>query len=111
VFDPTATEAIDVTGVPPAEVAHRLLDRVWRYREFRNLDLNHLRDVLTDPVAIALYRKDPFNPWAIARRRISGLQKVVVMRYVDNLLDWADSLFAQFTMESVNEAMMLYIMA
>ena len=33
------------------------------------------------------------------------------MKYVDNLLDWADSLFTQFTMESVNEALMLYIMA
>src|SRR5262249_27982067 len=31
--------------------------------------------------------------------------------YVDNLLDWGDTLFAQFTMESVNEATMLYVMA
>ena len=62
-------------------------------------------------MAIALYRKDPFNPWAIARRRISALQKAIVMKYVDNLLDWADTLFTQFTMESVNEAMLLYVMA
>ena len=33
------------------------------------------------------------------------------MKYVDNLLDWGDSLFAEFTMESVNEATMLYVMA
>ncbi len=33
------------------------------------------------------------------------------MSYVGNLLDWADSLFTQFTMETVNEALMLYIMA
>ena len=33
------------------------------------------------------------------------------MKYIDNLLDWGDSLFAQFTMESVNEATMLYVMA
>jgi hypothetical protein len=111
IFDPTATEVIDIIGVPPAEVAHRLLDRVWRYREFRGLDIEHLRDVLTDPAAIALYKKDPFNPWAIARRRISALQKTIVMKYLDNLLDWADSLFSQFTMESVNEAEMLYVMA
>ena len=111
IFDPTATEVIDTTGVPPAQVAHRLLDRVWRYREFRGLSIEHLRDVLTDPAAIALYKKDPFNPWAIARRRISALQKAIVMKYVDNLLDWADSLFTQFEMETVNEALMLYIMA
>ena len=111
IFDPTADEAIDVTGLPPDEAAHRLLDRVWRYREFRGLDIPRLRQILTDPAAIAVYKKDPFNPWAIARRRISALQKTIVMKYVDNLLDWADSLFAQFTMESVNEAMMLYIIA
>ena len=33
------------------------------------------------------------------------------MKYIDNLLDWGDSLFNQFTMESVNEATMLYVMA
>ncbi len=111
-FDPTATEVINVpAGTPPAEVPHRLLDRVWRYREFRNLDLERLRDILTDEVTIALYRKDPFNPHVIARRRISAYQKSVVMKYIDNLLDWGDLLFTQFTMESVNEALMLYTMA
>jgi hypothetical protein len=111
IFDPTSSERIDVTGVPPQDVAHRLLDRVWRYREFRGLDIPHLRDVLTDPVTIALYKKDPFNPWSIARHRVSAFQKAIVMKYVDNLLDWADSLFTQFTMESVNEALMIYILA
>lgn len=60
---------------------------------------------------IEAYRKDPFNPHAIARLRISAYQKSIVMKYIDNLLDWGDALFAQFTMESVNETTMLYIMA
>ncbi|HSD88397.1 MAG TPA: neuraminidase-like domain-containing protein, partial [Kofleriaceae bacterium] len=111
IFDPASTEIIGIVGVPAAEVAHRLLDRVWRYREFRGLDLAHVRDVLSDPSALALYRRDPFNPWAIARRRPSAIQQTIVMKYVANLLDWADSLFAQFTMESVNEALMLYVTA
>ena len=111
IFDPTASETIDVTGVPPAEIAHRLLDRVWRYRELRGLDIPRLRGILTDRVTLTLYEEDPFNPWAIARRRLAALQKAVVMHYVDNLLDWADSLFTQFTMESVNEAMMLYVIS
>jgi hypothetical protein len=114
IFDPTSpdTTNIDLTGLKtPAEKAHRLLDRVWRYREFRGLGIEYVRDMLTDVDAIAQYEKDPFNPWAIARLRTSAFQKAIVMKYVDNLLDWADSLFTQFTMESVNEAMMLYIMA
>ena len=111
IFDPTANETINVTGLSPTEAAHRVLDRVWRYREFRGLDLVTLRNILTDPAAIALYKRDPFNPWAIARRRISAFQKAIVMAMVSNLFDWADSLFTQFTMETVNEAMMLYVMA
>src|SRR5262249_28433007 len=48
---------------------------------------------------------------AIARLRPSAYQKSIVMKYIDNLLDWGDQLFTQFTMESVNEATMLYVMA
>ncbi len=112
IFDPTASEAIDVPSwFSPQERARRLLDRVWRYLEFRGLDASKLREILTNEEALTVYRKDTFNPHAIARLRLSGYQKAVVMKYVDNLLDWADSLFAQFTMESVKEALMLYVMA
>ena len=111
IFDPTSSEVIELKNVPPADQAHRALDRVWRFVQFRGLDVPTMRDILTDPTTIALYKSDPFNPWAIARNRISAFQKAIVMKYVDNLLDWADSLFTQFTMESVNEALMLYIMA
>src|SRR5207249_1130823 len=48
---------------------------------------------------------------AIARLRLSAYQKAVVMKYVSNLVDWGDSLFRLFTMESVNEAIVLYAMA
>ncbi|MGH7730569.1 MAG: neuraminidase-like domain-containing protein, partial [Candidatus Eiseniibacteriota bacterium] len=112
IFDATSTEVIQVPpGTPPEERARRLLDRVWRYVEFRNLDVTRLRETLTDENALAVYHDDPFNPHAIARLRLSAYQKAVVMKYVDNLVDWADHLFTQFTMESVNEALMLYVMA
>jgi hypothetical protein len=85
--------------------------RPWRYREFRETNIQNLRDALTSAEALAAYRKDPFNPHAIARLRPGAYQKSIFMKYIDNLLDWGDSLFSQFTMESVNEAMMLYVMA
>ncbi len=111
-FDPTASETIQVpAGLSAAEAAHRALDRNWRYREFRGLGVPSLRAILTDRVAIEAYQRDPFNPHAIARLRLTAYQKNVVMKYVDNLLDWADSLFAQFTTESVNEATLLYATA
>ncbi|MFL6139751.1 MAG: neuraminidase-like domain-containing protein [Frankiaceae bacterium] len=111
-FDPTADEAAASSLAFPPDVRARMeRDRVWRYLEFRGLDVPRLRQILTDTAAIEAYKKDPFNPHAIARVRISAYQKHIVMKYVDNLLDWADSLFTQFTMESVNEATLLYAMA
>ena len=33
------------------------------------------------------------------------------MKYVENLIAWGDSLFRQDTMESVNEALQIYVIA
>jgi hypothetical protein len=60
---------------------------------------------------IEQWRRDPFNPHHIARMRITAYQKNVVMKYIDNLLSWGDQLFSQDTMESINEATMLYVLA
>lgn len=54
---------------------------------------------------------DPFNPHRIAQLRPTAYMKNVVMKYLDNLIAWGDSLFAQDTMESVNEATLLYVLA
>jgi hypothetical protein len=109
-FDPTADDPAPDSATP-RERARLRRDRVWRYLELRGLEVPSLRDVLTQPDAIEAYKADPFNPWAIARLRLSAFQKALVMRYVDNLLDWADGLFSEFTMESVGEATMLYALA
>ena len=57
------------------------------------------------------YLEDPFDPHAIAALRPLAYRKAIVMRYIDNLLDWGDMLFRQYTRESINEARMLYILA
>ncbi|WP_321493453.1 neuraminidase-like domain-containing protein [uncultured Desulfobacter sp.] len=57
------------------------------------------------------WREDPFKPHLIARLRISAYQKNVVMKYLNNLIAWADNLFRRDTMESINEATQLYILA
>ncbi len=60
---------------------------------------------------IGWWRLNPFQPHLIARMRPVTYQKAVVMRYIENLLAWGDSLFAQDTIESINEATQLYIYA
>lgn len=104
IFDPTSPE-------PPTTSDDSVADRNWKYRQFRGLEQAKLRDVLSDTAALTKYREDPFNAHAIARLRISAYQKAIVMQYIDNLLDHADARFTTFQMESVNEAMMLYVTA
>lgn len=104
VFDPTSPE-------PPTDSDAPETDRNWKYRQFRGQEQAKLSSILSDATAIQKYREDPFNTHAIARLRPTAYQKAVVMRYIDNLLDWADDQFTRFQMESVNEAMMLYMTA
>ncbi|MEZ4313954.1 MAG: neuraminidase-like domain-containing protein, partial [Polyangiaceae bacterium] len=128
VFDPTGG------GSSPAP------KRFWRFKPFYdNHDLASIQKELealaldsstaaeiqaligSDPVAestvaslteqIATLASDPFNPHAIARHRILAYQKQVVMRYIDNLLDWGDALFRRDTLESNHEALSLYLLA
>ncbi|MDN3514337.1 MAG: neuraminidase-like domain-containing protein [Candidatus Brocadia sp.] len=57
------------------------------------------------------WRTNPFEPHRIANYRTVAYQKTVVMKYLDNLFSWGDYLFRQDSMESINEATQLYILA
>lgn len=70
--------------------------------------LQHLNDLEND---VAQWRAHPGNPHLIARQRTVAYQKNVVMKYLDNLIAWGDQLFRQDTLESINEATQLYILA
>ena len=98
-------------------------DKYWRFLELRSQYNPNLQTELhedwnqevqqdvKDNLQLAAYHNDPFDPHAIARLRPIAYQKTIVMHYIDNLLDWADSLFRQYTAESIVEATMLYVMA
>ena len=53
----------------------------------------------------------PFDPFVVARTRPSSFQWNVVMKYLDNLIAWGDSLFLQDTIETLNEATLCYVRA
>ncbi|HEX6971483.1 MAG TPA: toxin, partial [Limnochordia bacterium] len=114
IFDPTARDG-----------------RFWRFLAFRReespLRIDALLRLISKPddectdaelamkqLVLSGYeamRQRPFQPHAIARTRFLAYQYCVVMKYLDNLIAWGDSLFRQDTMESVAEATQLYIMA
>jgi Tc toxin complex TcA C-terminal TcB-binding domain len=61
--------------------------------------------------AVARWQNDPFKPHLVARLRTTAFQKTVVMKYLDNLIAWGDQLFRRDTLESINEATQLYVLA
>lgn len=86
-------------------------DRYWGFLPFWGQTPEKLEKILADSKQIAVYNNDPFDPDAIAHLRSTTFQKAVVMKYIDNLIKWADHLFAQDTWEAIGEATMLYVMA
>ncbi len=123
VFDPTSTE----TSVPEPH-------RYWKSFAFweqdpadpSNItDIGSLLALLSTPglTGTALQQQqnvlagylaicaNPFMPHVVARTRPVAYQYYVVMKYLDNLIAWGDSLFANPTIETVNEATLCYVLA
>jgi hypothetical protein len=121
IFDPTMNEDGD-DGV-----------RYWRFLPFRQAaqgrtieDILQLlakassRQPLTEEEVgkkeeivgqINEWKNNPFQPHAIARSRVRAYQLAVVLKYLENIIAWADQLFAQDTIESINKATQLYVRA
>jgi hypothetical protein len=120
IFDPTCTD----TSVPTPQ-------RFWKFLAFRRADgakqIDELLTLLSKPDAecspaeldlkvkilsgYEAIRNKPFQPHAVARTRQIAYQYCVVMKYLDNLIAWGDSLFRQDTIESINEATQIYVLA
>lgn len=103
-----------------ASVPHRY----WNFKPFRDIGVpEKIQEVLLKlqtgtPSEVAeiegqirQWRDHPFQPHRIARGRPGAYMKTVVMKYIDNLIAWGDKLFRRDTIESINEATQLYILA
>jgi hypothetical protein len=120
IFDPTSNDQ----SVDPTK-------RFWKFLAFRNPDgsktideivgilstprsqLSHDDQLLQDDIlnGYNAIRNKPFQPHAVARTRHLAYQYSVVMKYLDNLIAWGDQLFQQDTLESINEATQIYVLA
>jgi Tc toxin complex TcA C-terminal TcB-binding domain/Neuraminidase-like domain len=65
----------------------------------------------SDPEVVLSWKRNPFSPYAVARHRQTAFMKTVQMTYLDILLGWGDQRYRQGTIESVNEAVQLYLLA
>ncbi|KIG13292.1 Insecticidal toxin complex protein TccB3 [Enhygromyxa salina] len=52
--------------------------------------------------------QNPFDPHAVARLRPGAYMRATFMKYLDNLIGWADQLFRRDSIESITEATILY---
>jgi hypothetical protein len=115
IFDPTCND----TSIPTPQ-------RFWKFLRFREItgkqqideQLAALSNPTADPTAAKMIREsyraiqqNPFQPHRVARTRHVSYQYSVVMKYLDNLIAWGDNLFRQDTIESINEATQLYVLA
>jgi len=90
---------------------HHSSDRFWQFYRFRNRGLQSMEEMVSNPREISTFHTDPLDPHAIARMRAGAYEKAIVMRYIDNMLDWGDYLFAQDNWEALVRATMLYLAA
>lgn len=112
IFDPTD----DSDGPTP--------QRFWKVRPFQYTDVSKIEEILvnlatgSDPQlreetirSIEAWKDAPFRPHVVARYRPQAYMLKTVMAYLDNLVAWGDSLFRQDTGESIDEAMIVYVLA
>lgn len=98
--------------------------RFWKVQPFQYTDVQMIQTILTnlaEPQDMPLYNQtvaginawmsNPFQPWAVAQFRPTAYILKTVMAYLDNLIAWGDSLFQQYTVETINEATQLYVLA
>ncbi len=114
IFNPTNNEAGEVN----------VAARFWMFKPFYELAqdtsstsgtvstaLNQYYGLVEFEAQVRNWEKNPFDPHAVAKMRIIAYMKYVYMKYLDNLIAWADSLFARDSWETIQESLQLYILA
>ncbi len=108
IFDPSTSEKPDPNNTE---------SRYWKVLPFKSTLAYSLENYFeslkpgADDPKIDEWRDKPFDPFLVARGRPIAFMKNVVMKYIDNLVNWGDDLFRQDTIESINQATQLYIIA
>ncbi len=117
IFNPLGVDATNGTLSPASDVSRYWITKPFYERTQTDYLVQQIQNLLsgvlsdTTQRAIAQWKKHPFQPHVIARMRSVAYQKAVVMKYIDNLLAWGDQLFRQETLESINQAGLMYTLA
>ncbi|MGZ5029144.1 MAG: Tc toxin subunit A-related protein [Methylobacter sp.] len=108
-FDPTRSLSPDITGPQRFWITKPFKDEIQKgVLSIEDLFSNGGADL---DLQLTNWESHPFNPHAVARLRISAYMRSTVKKYIDNLIAWGDQLFRQNTLETINEATLLYVLA
>lgn len=110
IFDPTNIEAL------PTPQRYWVTKPFYEYNsdDYRKQRIENIISNINDDehqLLLSAWRNNPFKPHLIARYRPVAYQRNVVMKYLDNLIAWGDQLFRRDSIESINEASLLYMLA
>ncbi|HYI11053.1 MAG TPA: neuraminidase-like domain-containing protein [Thermoanaerobaculia bacterium] len=128
IFDPTGGSDRDpITNLPAPAPQKYWITKPFYLRQsadYLNQRIENLMHLLASPATpadaalkaelenqVMDWRRNPFDPHLVAQFRTVAYQKLTVMKYVDNLIAWGDQRFRMDTMESINEATQLYVLA
>jgi hypothetical protein len=117
IFDPTSTDTATASPDTPQQ-------KFWIAKPFYETTKADYYKQKIETIMLAIakgdaelraqveeWRNNPFNPHLIARMRTVAYQKNLLIKYIQTLIAWADQLFRQDTIESINEATQLYILS
>lgn len=129
IFDPTGGHDVDpITHLPATSPQKYWITKPFylhQDKDYKQQRLENLMNLLAeDPASppdpdfyqqllksVTEWRRNPFDPHLVAQFRTVAYQKMTVMKYIDNLISWGDQRFRMDTLESVNEATQLYVLA
>jgi Tc toxin complex TcA C-terminal TcB-binding domain/Neuraminidase-like domain/Salmonella virulence plasmid 28.1kDa A protein len=95
-------------------------ERFWQFKPFYDEAQERTGESLAEflrnkegelTAQLEKWAANPFQPHVIARMRVTAYMKFTVTKYIENLITWGDQLFRRDTIESINEATNLYVLA
>ncbi|MBC7684982.1 MAG: hypothetical protein H7176_07095, partial [Bdellovibrionales bacterium] len=117
IFDPTSTDSAVANPDTPQQKYwitkpfYETTKADYYKQKIDNIMLAIARGDAELAAQVSEWRDNPFNPHLIARTRRVAYQKNVLIKYIQTLIAWGDQLFRQDTIETINEASQLYILA
>jgi len=117
IFDPTSTDTTVLNPDTPQQKYwitkpfYETTKADYYKQKIENLLLSIAKGETEFIEQVKEWRDNPFNPHLIARMRTVAYQKNVLIKYIQTLIAWGDQLFSNDTIETINEATQLYILA